>query len=84
MGTAQTGTLWQIVSPRMPTKWGMFDAIGFECDVSNGTRRVETALAIVMGALTEGVPLNPHSFAHLRAKKKKPGHILTLHMECSA
>ena len=41
----------------MPTKWGMFDAIGFERDISNGTRRVETALAMVMGDLTEGVPL---------------------------
>jgi GTP cyclohydrolase II len=41
----------------MPTKWGMFEAIGFERDRSNGTRRVETALAIVMGDLTEGVPL---------------------------
>lgn len=57
MGTAQTGTLWRIVSTRMPTKWGMFDAIGFERDVSNGTRRVETALAIVMGDLTDGAPL---------------------------
>jgi GTP cyclohydrolase II len=57
MGTAQTGTLWRIVSTRMPSKWGMFDAIGFERDVSNGTRRVETALAIVMGDLTEGAPL---------------------------
>ena len=36
---------------------GMFDAIGFERDVSKGTRGVETALALVMGDLTEGVPL---------------------------
>jgi GTP cyclohydrolase II len=57
MRTAQTGTLWQIVSTRMPTRWGMFDAIGFERDVSNGARRIETALAIVMGDLTHGVPL---------------------------
>jgi len=57
MGTAQTGTLWRIVSTRMPTKWGMFDAVGFERDASNATRRVETALAIVMGDLTEGAPL---------------------------
>jgi len=35
----------------------MFDAIGFERDVSNGTRRVESALAMVMGDPTEGVPL---------------------------
>jgi GTP cyclohydrolase II len=57
MGTAQTGTLWRIVATHMPTKWGMFDAIGFERDVSNGTQRVETALALVMGDLTEGAPL---------------------------
>jgi len=35
----------------------MFHAVGFERDVSNGTPRVETALAIVMGDLTEGAPL---------------------------
>ena len=56
-GIIQAGPLWRIASARMPTKWGMFDAVGFERDVSNGTPRVETALAIVMGNLTEGVPL---------------------------
>jgi GTP cyclohydrolase II len=56
-GIIQVGPLWRIASARMPTKWGMFDAVGFERDVSNGTRRVETALAIVMGDLAEGVPL---------------------------
>jgi GTP cyclohydrolase II len=35
----------------------MFDAIGFERDISNGSRQVGTALAIVMGDLTEGAPL---------------------------
>jgi len=57
MSIAQTGPLWRIASTHMPTKWGMFDAIGFERDISNGTRRVETALAVVMGDPTEGVPL---------------------------
>ena len=57
MRTAQIGPLWRIASTRMPTKWGMFEAIGFERDISNGTRRVETALAMVMGDPTEGVPL---------------------------
>jgi GTP cyclohydrolase II len=57
MRTAQTGPLWRVASTRMPTKWGMFDAIGYERDMSNGTRRVETALAMVMGDPTEGVPL---------------------------
>jgi GTP cyclohydrolase II len=54
---AQTGPLWRIASARMPTRWGIFDAIGFVRDVSNGTRRVETALAIVMGDPTQGIPL---------------------------
>jgi GTP cyclohydrolase II len=53
----QTGTLWRVASTQMPTRWGMFDAIGFERDVSKGTRGVETALALGMGDLTEGVPL---------------------------
>src|SRR5271155_2332943 len=56
-GNVQVGPLWRIASARMPTRWGMFDAVGFERDVSNGTRRVETALAIVMGDLAERVPL---------------------------
>jgi GTP cyclohydrolase II len=56
-GIVQVGTLWRIASARMPTKWGDFEAIGFERDISNGTRRLETALAIVMGDVTKGVPL---------------------------
>jgi GTP cyclohydrolase II len=56
-GIVQVGLLWRVASTPMPTKWGMFDAIGYERDVSNGTRRAETALAMVMGDLTEGVPL---------------------------
>src|ERR1700726_3460940 len=57
MTAVPTGPLWRIASTRMPTRWGTFDAIGYERDVSNDTRRVETALALVMGDPTEGVPL---------------------------
>ncbi len=57
MSTVQTGALWRIASTRMPTKWGMFDAIGFERDISDGARKTETALALVMGDLAKGVPL---------------------------
>jgi GTP cyclohydrolase II len=57
MRAAHAGALWRIASARMPTRWGTFDVIGFERDVSNGTQRVETALAMVMGDLSEGVPL---------------------------
>jgi GTP cyclohydrolase II len=61
MSAAQTGALWRIASTRMPTRWGMFEAIGFERDVSNGTRRVETALALVMGDVTDVPLLRIHS-----------------------
>ena len=57
MSSVQTGALWRIASTRMPTKWGMFDAIGFERDISVGARKTETALALVTGDLTKGVPL---------------------------
>src|SRR6202044_496304 len=57
MRTAQTGILWRVAATRMPTKWGMFSAIGFERQVSNGSQRAETALAIVLGDLSGGAPL---------------------------
>jgi 3,4-dihydroxy 2-butanone 4-phosphate synthase/GTP cyclohydrolase II len=57
MRTAQTGILWRVAAAQMPTKWGLFSAIGFERQVSNGSQRAETALAIVLGELTGGAPL---------------------------
>ena len=45
----------RMASTRMPTRWGMFSAIGFERDAPNGTR-LETALAIVMGDLNTWEP----------------------------
>jgi GTP cyclohydrolase II len=57
MDIVQTETLWRVASTRLPTKWGVFDSIGFERDISNDSRRSETALALVMGDISEGVPL---------------------------
>jgi GTP cyclohydrolase II len=57
VSTERTGALWRIASTRMPTKWGMFRAIGFERDICNGVRKTETALVLVMGDLSKGVPL---------------------------
>ena len=54
---AQTGALWRIASTRLPTEWGTFDMIGFERDVWTGGRTAETALALVLGDLRQGVPL---------------------------
>src|SRR6266404_5670540 len=55
--TAQIGTVRRVASTRMPTKWGMFRALGFERDILNGVHRVETAVALVLGNVTTGVPL---------------------------
>src|SRR6476660_5551734 len=55
--TAQAETLRRLVSTQMPTKWGTFQTLGFERRSSNGSARVETALAIVMGDVTQGTPL---------------------------
>ena len=54
----QVGTVRQIVSTRIPTRWGpVFRVLGFERDVSNGSRKVKSALAIVLGDLTAPAPL---------------------------
>ena len=63
MRAAHAGALWRIASARMPTKWGMFDVIGFERDISNGTARVETALAIVHGRSDRRRSVAAHPFA---------------------
>jgi 3,4-dihydroxy-2-butanone 4-phosphate synthase/GTP cyclohydrolase II len=41
----------------MPTRWGVFQAVWFEREIVNGTQRVESALALVMGELADGAPL---------------------------
>jgi len=50
-------TIRQIASTRIPTKWGVFQVFGFEREILNGSRHVETALAMVLGDLTDGAPL---------------------------
>jgi len=48
-------TLRRVASAQIPTRWGVFQAIGFERETSNGN---ETALAIVLGDPGEdGAPL---------------------------
>ena len=47
----------RVASARMPTRWGAFQALSFEREIVNGTRRVENALALVMGDLPDGAPL---------------------------
>ncbi len=48
-------TLRRVASAQIPTRWGVFQTIGFERETSNGN---ETALAIVLGDPSEdGAPL---------------------------
>jgi len=54
---AQVETLRRVVSTRMPTTWGTFQMLGFERKLLNGSARVETALAIVLGDVSQGTPL---------------------------
>jgi 3,4-dihydroxy-2-butanone 4-phosphate synthase/GTP cyclohydrolase II len=55
--SAQPEILPRVGTCQMPTKWGTFQAIGFERDLSNGSGRTETALALVLGDVTGDAPL---------------------------
>ncbi|MDR3763433.1 MAG: GTP cyclohydrolase II [Acidobacteriota bacterium] len=47
-------TTRQLSNAKLPTKWGEFRALGFERRVGE---KVETAVALVMGDLSQGTPL---------------------------
>jgi 3,4-dihydroxy 2-butanone 4-phosphate synthase/GTP cyclohydrolase II len=51
------GPIRQVASTRLPTRWGEFQAVGFEREYVNGTRRVETAVALVVGEMSGNGPL---------------------------
>ena len=53
--SAKAVKLRRIASARIPTRWGLFQTIGFEHKVANG--QAETALAIILGDLTGTTPL---------------------------
>jgi 3,4-dihydroxy 2-butanone 4-phosphate synthase/GTP cyclohydrolase II len=52
----QIGILCRVATARMPTKWGMFNAAGFE-RAANGSAQIDTALAMIMGDLGGEAPL---------------------------
>ena len=54
---AQCGNLRCVAATRLPTKWGAFQALGFERVVCNGVRRMQTAVVLVMGDLKGDAPL---------------------------
>jgi 3,4-dihydroxy-2-butanone 4-phosphate synthase/GTP cyclohydrolase II len=54
---AQSGTPQRVACTHLPTKWGVFQAIGFQREFLNGSQRIETALALVLGKINRNVPL---------------------------
>lgn len=54
---AQPWMFRRVACTRLPTRWGVFQTIGFQREICNGTRRVETAVALVLGETTGNAPL---------------------------
>jgi GTP cyclohydrolase II len=52
----EIGILCRVATARMPTKWGMFNAAGFE-RAANRNAQIDTVLAIIMGDLRGDAPL---------------------------
>jgi len=49
----ETGPARRIASTRLPTRWGLFEAIGYAQDVTNGSASTNTALAMTFGDLRD-------------------------------
>src|SRR5258706_11883732 len=54
---AKENTVRRVVTTHLPTKWGVFQTIGFERDILPGSGGRETAVAIILGNLADGNPL---------------------------
>src|SRR5262245_34168475 len=57
LSTTANPTLRCVAAARMPTRWGVFQALGFERAVGNGSGRVETAVVLALGDLRGEAPL---------------------------
>jgi 3,4-dihydroxy-2-butanone 4-phosphate synthase/GTP cyclohydrolase II len=53
----QAQTVRRVGCTRLTTKWGIVQAIGFQLEICNGTRRTETAVALLVGEMTGNTPL---------------------------
>src|SRR6185312_8620502 len=51
--SAPATTVRKIASAQIPTRWGVFQTIGFERGTSAGSHPAETALAVVLGDLRQ-------------------------------
>ena len=56
MKDQETGPIRQVAATELPTRWGLFRALGFERS-SLGQRSPETAIVLVLGEPSGRVPL---------------------------
>src|SRR5258706_164940 len=54
---AKENTVRRVVTTHLPTKWGVFQTIGFERDILPRSGGRETAVAIILGNLADETPL---------------------------
>ena len=54
---AHSSKLRHVATARLPTKWGEFQILGFEREISNGLQPIETAVAVVFGEIAAHPPL---------------------------
>src|SRR5436189_2026853 len=54
---AKENTVRLVVTTHLPTKWGVFQTVGFERDILPGSGPRETAVAIILGDLADETPL---------------------------
>jgi 3,4-dihydroxy-2-butanone 4-phosphate synthase/GTP cyclohydrolase II len=54
---AKENAVRRVVTTHLPTKWGVFQTIGFERDILPGSGGRETAVAIILGDLAGETPL---------------------------
>ena len=52
----ETGPIRQVAATELPTRWGVFRALGFERQ-SQSQRSLETSIVLVLGEPSRGVPL---------------------------
>jgi GTP cyclohydrolase II len=57
MTAATVRAVRRVVSTTLPTRWGVFRAVGFERLSKDRGRPVESALAVILGDVSQGTPL---------------------------
>ena len=52
----ETRILKVVARTKLPTRWGEFQAIGFQHELLNGSKRFGSAVALIMGDVSKYIP----------------------------